>query len=232
MNISGLIEELLPLQKQLTEYIIKTKSLSMPSRTLIISTIIAMLDEINETKYEMNNYFMDEIPVETLYEELIDILHFVIQLGILVSHDFTKQDDIITPDVDLDYSVFEHSLKTEIIIPETIYIHGFDKQYADSLFNKLYQSLSAILKYIKWKYWKTEWSDSTFIKNHIEIFKILVDVVYIILKLIKVLIIIEETNQIGNVKNTLYHDERVFHITRDIYRFKWEKNLERQTNGY
>jgi len=116
---------------------------------LIRNTIISIVDEVNEyqSMYLKQSYRMYKDIEETF--ELIDALHFVIQLQffIYIKHKGYSLHDLTNKDVkdDIIYEtrrLFDDPLISQYIVNSNIY-------------EALMLQLSEVLEYIPWKHWKT-----------------------------------------------------------------------------
>ncbi len=116
---------------------------------LIRNTIISIVDEVNEyqSMYLKQSYRVYKDIEETF--ELIDALHFVIQLQffIYIKHKGYSLHDLTNKDVkdDIIYEtrrLFDDPLISQYIVNSNIY-------------EALMLQLSEVLEYIPWKHWKT-----------------------------------------------------------------------------
>lgn len=125
---------------------------------LIRNMVLSLVDEINEFKlmFDRKEKKVDKVVEETF--ELIDALHFIIQLEFLcyiksqnytflqLIKDLSLKDEIINETK----NVFKKPL---FKLNNNLYI---EKTFDDTeIYEKLMMQVSEILEYINWKHWKT-----------------------------------------------------------------------------
>ncbi|AUB31897.1 dUTP diphosphatase [Spiroplasma floricola] len=116
-------------QKILDNYIMEAKNLVL-NKIIIKKKIIAFLVEISEfiNEYREFKYWSNKGPSErqTILEELIDCLHFIISLGTNVNFDFSKFDSKMTKATDIDsWSI--NVYKKTLLFEEKFNVQTYDE---------------------------------------------------------------------------------------------------------
>lgn len=140
--------------------IIDTKNITLDIDELIKNMILAIVDEINEfSEWDTSSEPKLYSDIEEFFE-LIDILHFIIQLDILA---YAKYLNMNLDDIRNNKNKILHH-----IIPDIEDFEISDLFYTE---HDLIQQLSYILEYLPWKHWKTyEKFDYTGLKSEINAF--------------------------------------------------------------
>lgn len=197
-------------QLALLKNIIETKKLNITLNELAKNTVIAAFDELAEYMEALDVFsekLIADISPTDVAMELIDLLHFLVQL-LIVGVMKKKHLEV----VDLFKAGVSEEVTKEASAMLNEYIENIDSVEYESFMREILFGLSAVMKSLPWKHWKTYRSDPF---NEYDFFGNVLAMIAITLKEI-----------------SLYHEGDIIKGALLLYAIKNEENFRRQQNGY